>query len=164
MIVYKSILMNHVQGNYDIHFTQGGKSVSYTLTVIILKPPSIVIEEYGPFIESETVEDIAKCIAKDGKPPGAIVTWGNYGTASTEGIDESVLSFKPNRRFNGVPLTCTVNHEALTAPISDSFVPNIEFPPGQPQILTVDPDCDADVNNILQLKCVDNQMYPANPS
>lgn len=134
---------------------------SYTLTIVILRPPTIVIEEYddNKFMESDVVTNLAKCVAANGKPPGASVQWGNR----EEDVDESLLSIAPSREYNGIPITCTVTHEALTQPLTKTFTPKIEYAPGEPQIVTINPDCDANVNTILQLQCIDNERYPANP-
>ena len=149
-----------------IHVTTATQAIDYHLAIVILKAPTIFIEPSyrEALIESDENTAVAKCMAIGAKPAGAIVTWAKHGVVLPDGTEESTLELVPNRQYNQAIFTCTVRHEALTSPLTESFTINVEYPPGTPSIQPYNPDCNAEVTNILQLKCADNEKFAANPS
>ena len=69
-----------------------------------------------------------------------------------------------SKEYDGSTFTCTVEHEALIGNLlSEDYTVDIKYVPDKPKIIPHNPDCEADVTNILELVCMGDETYPGNP-
>merc|ERR1712018_726312 len=89
--------------------------------------------------------NVAKCTAEGGKPQ-ATVTWNFVGysqdLAGSPAPEENMLTLIPNRNMHKIEVQCTVQHEALSTPLTQDIHLNVEFKPGIPIMKIIDADCD----------------------
>lgn len=153
-----------------------GKLEDHDYNVIILKPPSVMrLTKMIDYTTEHESSDIARCEAPDAKP-AARVMWRSSHTElqqalnALEGQTFSILSLAPLRNYNGLEITCEIEHEALIQgadydsrwETSKVITLDVRFAPSKPTITYNQPQCDGDIKGTVSLTCREGPLA-ANP-
>jgi len=160
------------EGEYIISGTLvSSKPYTRPLNLLLLRPPSPMnLEELQIEVEEGFSQvKIAKCYALDAKPPAKIKWVTNDPTLQAEinnweGTEQSIVSITPNRRYNGMSISCQVEHETISSNQPQwqrSLELDVRYKPGAPIIEINDPVCGGESESSYELKC--DESEPSNP-